>query len=81
MGKLEIWYDESCEHCKESFKIMASIEKRHERCYSGMHSNRVILVPDYNAEGHMTHYHIEAFEDAHDIVAAMQKIMKKANKI
>lgn len=49
IGDIEI--DEHCEYCKRTIKI---IEKRQIR-----KDERIVLTPDYNAHGILTHFHID----------------------
>lgn len=45
-----IWLDDTCKFCKEAIELLENkdIEKK----------DRIILIPDFNSEGHITHFHI-----------------------
>jgi len=59
--------DESCEHCMKELQKLRRLEgTRKPNRYAGVnlktnrvHRAKVILVPDYNAYGFVTHWHIK----------------------
>jgi len=62
--KIEIWLDKDCKLCKDGIKYFKKLHKQNKEVY--MHYNiktfspidSILLTPDFNSEGHLTHFHI-----------------------
>jgi len=62
--KIEIWLDKDCKFCKDGIKYFKKLHKQNKKVY--MHYNMedfspidsILLVPDFNSEGHLTNFHI-----------------------
>ena len=70
--KIEI--DDSCKHCKSGLAYLKKLYRQNKNAYMGFiihptpKSDKemmekkikgIVLTPDYNSEGHLTHFHIE----------------------
>ena len=68
MKTIKFEIDSECRYCKEGLKYLKELEKRHPDCYASMNIKThqylpsLILRPDYNASGYLTHWHIEKEE-------------------
>lgn len=71
--EVKIQISESCKKCKEAFKYFKKLHRQNKKAYGGFiikptpksdkefMSNRIrglILTPDYNSGGHLTHFHM-----------------------
>jgi len=71
--KIEINTDDSCKFCKEGIKHLKKLWKRNRDAYAcyilhplpktdkdflGRKIKGIVLTPDYNTEGHLTHWHV-----------------------
>lgn len=69
--KIEIEINESCKICKKELKYFKLLQKRHKGFYANMDMktykllNGIILSPDYNSEGYLTHFHITQASKEH----------------
>lgn len=63
--EISITINEGCEHCKKALKYFKFLEKKHLNFYANMNLENyefidpMILSPDFNSCGHLTHFHIE----------------------
>ncbi len=75
--EIKIEIDDSCKHCKIGLRYLNKLYKQNKKAYMGfiihpapksdkeMMENKIpeiILTPDYNASGHLTHFHIRKQE-------------------
>lgn len=66
MKEFTLRFDETCKYCMVAFKYMngAMVEEPRENMYgsrdmrTGEHIKGVLIRPDYNASGYVTHYHL-----------------------
>jgi len=67
MGYLNINLDlqTTCSFCKQGIKYFKELLRRHKECYGSYNIEKkyylksLILRPDYNSGGYLTHWHIE----------------------
>lgn len=84
--EIKIDIDDNCKFCKEALKYLNSLYRRRKGAY--MHFtkdfkliNGLVLSPDYNSEGHLTHFHIsEATKQFHKDCIKHMDIMEKESK-
>jgi hypothetical protein len=63
--EMNITIDENCKHCKKSLKYLKSLYKLNKSYYANRNMkdftliDGLILIPDYNSQGHLTHFHLE----------------------
>ena len=75
---MEINIDESCKHCKKGLMYLKKLNKQNKKAYMNfiLHPipksdeefkkrriKGIVLSPDYNSSGHLTHFHILLEED------------------
>lgn len=68
-----ITYSNKCEHCLEAFKKLEELEwKQNKEAYrstyykgklKGKRPWFAVVMPDYNAWGNITHFHLEVYEN------------------
>lgn len=73
METIEIQIDDSCKLCKEGLKYFRKLHKQNKKAYMNVEIHPtpksdedlmkriiwgLILTPDYNSAGHLTHFHI-----------------------
>lgn len=60
--KKEICIDERCKECKKNLIYFKELQKKHKN-YTNMKNytfiEGILLMPNYNSCGHLTHFHIE----------------------
>lgn len=87
--EIKINIDESCSNCKEAMKWFKELQKRHKDCYMNMDMKTfkridgIILIPDYNSEGYLTHFHIQRadLESLKNMVVSIEVSEKESKKI
>lgn len=61
---IKIWLDPDCTFCQKVYQYFRELEQQHPNHYcdqdmkSGKHLLGIILRPDYNSCGHLTHWHL-----------------------
>lgn len=62
--ELKFNIDENCDHCKQGIAYFKSLHKQNKKAYANLNLetkkliNTIVLSPDYNCSGHLTHFHI-----------------------
>ena len=67
--EIKIKIDSSCKHCKAGLVYFKKLHKQNKNAYLGYKIkpnskgeqeaiNGIVLTPDYNSCGHLTHFHI-----------------------
>ncbi|MFX0133350.1 MAG: hypothetical protein ACFFDN_06890 [Candidatus Hodarchaeota archaeon] len=87
MKEIKIFINDSCGYCKKALKYFNSLHKRKKGAY--MHYtkdfeiiNGISITPDYNSEGHLTHFHIhETTKEFLEHCLKHIEIMKKESKM
>ena len=71
MKEIKIQIDESCNSCKKGLIYLEKLYKKNKNVYGNFvfnpvskkvknkRINGIVLTPDYNSEGHLTHFHIK----------------------
>jgi hypothetical protein len=68
MTQIRIDIDESCEYCNRGLAYLKELKKHHPGCYgtrildTGKYVPGLLLLPDYNSFGILTHFHIKREE-------------------
>ena len=61
---IKVNLDESCKNCKIGLKYFKELHKRHKNHYAFLNMKSympiasILITPDYNCSGHLTHFHI-----------------------
>lgn len=63
--EINISINEGCKHCKKALKYFEFLKKKHPELYANMNMKSyefiepMVLSPDFNSCGYLTHFHIE----------------------